>query len=105
MRSLLGNDAFWNAVPSPNVTPVKRPPLKAPPSKRAPTVTPTKQRPGTAATTQGSSSVAVPSPAEVDIAALLEGAEDWDWTDMNSDFTSPKKAPVTKPSQTQVRPQ
>ncbi|OBZ77918.1 DNA replication ATP-dependent helicase/nuclease DNA2 [Grifola frondosa] len=28
---------------------------------------------------------------DVDVDALVEGAEDWDWNDMNSDFMSPRK--------------
>jgi hypothetical protein len=30
---------------------------------------------------------------------LLEGAEDWDWGDMDADFLTPKKAPIKKPIQ------
>ncbi|CAK5284176.1 unnamed protein product [Mycena citricolor] len=39
------------------------------------------------------------SPREVDMEALLDGAEDWDWSDMNTDFNSPvkKKAAVPLP--------
>ena len=30
---------------------------------------------------------------DVDIAELMEGAEDWDWDDMNSDILTPKRSP------------
>ncbi|PIL27261.1 hypothetical protein GSI_10406 [Ganoderma sinense ZZ0214-1] len=33
----------------------------------------------------------------VDIDALLDGAEDWDWDDMNSDFMTPRKSSPVKP--------
>lgn len=31
------------------------------------------------------------SPRKEELSALLDGAEDWDWDDMNSDFLTPKK--------------
>lgn len=31
--------------------------------------------------------------AKDDAAFLLDGAEDWDWDDMNADFLTPKKSP------------
>ena len=33
----------------------------------------------------------------VDVDALVYGAEDWDWDDMNSDFMTPKKSSPVKP--------
>ncbi|KAJ7644148.1 Dna2-domain-containing protein [Roridomyces roridus] len=37
------------------------------------------------------------TPGDVDMTALLEGAEDWDWSDMHADFLSPvKKSPLKK---------
>lgn len=33
----------------------------------------------------------------IDINALLDGAEDWDWDDMNSDFMTPRKSSPVKP--------
>ena len=30
---------------------------------------------------------------DVDIAELMEGAENWDWDDMNSDILTPKRSP------------
>lgn len=32
-----------------------------------------------------------------DIDALMEGVEDWDWDDMNSDFMTPRKSSPVKP--------
>ncbi|KZT71118.1 Dna2-domain-containing protein [Daedalea quercina L-15889] len=39
---------------------------------------------------------------DVDIAGLMEGAEDWDWDDMNSDILSPKRSPKKTPSAARV---
>ena len=36
------------------------------------------------------------STVDVDIAALVDGAENWDWDDMESDFLTPKKNRGTK---------
>ena len=32
-----------------------------------------------------------------DLDALMEGVEDWDWDDMNSDFMTPRKSSPVKP--------
>ncbi|KAF8123075.1 DNA replication factor Dna2-domain-containing protein [Mycena galopus ATCC 62051] len=94
MKNLLAgldeDDSFWNTVPTPNTTPAKPPPAVAEQSHpRAPPITPTKPH----NTTAKQKPI---TPGDVDMAALLEGAEDWDWSDMNSDFISPaKKGPTT----------
>ena len=72
MNGLLSglNDSFFNAVPSPDPSPVK--PYRLTPLKR----------------------LAPPAPSathDVDMAALVDGAENWDWDDMESDFLTPKK--------------
>ncbi|KAJ6613311.1 Dna2-domain-containing protein [Mycena sp. CBHHK59/15] len=100
MKSLLSDlDAsFWNAVPTPDPTPAK-PPRHG--SRLEPSTTPTK-----APITLKKAAVQISGPKvlenkpktlsaeNVDMAALLDGAEDWDWSDMNSDFMSPvKKSP------------
>ena len=33
---------------------------------------------------------------QAEIAALLEGVDDWDWSDMHADFMTPKKPSPTK---------
>jgi DNA replication ATP-dependent helicase Dna2 len=38
-----------------------------------------------------------------DLSALLEGADDWDWSDM-TDFLTPKKAPVPSPQKSKPAP-
>lgn len=38
------------------------------------------------------------NPENDDVGSLLEGAEDWDWDDMNSDFLTPKKSPKRRVS-------
>ena len=75
MASLLADldDQFWNAVPTPDPSPKKPPPTTPPRVKPAPPL--------------------FSAGDNVDLTALLEGAEDWDWEDMNSDFLSPKKSP------------
>ncbi|KZT00075.1 Dna2-domain-containing protein [Laetiporus sulphureus 93-53] len=44
------------------------------------------------------------SAEDVDVAQLLQGAEDWDWDDMNSDFLSPKKDSPKKTAATSGPP-
>lgn len=39
---------------------------------------------------------------DVDFDALMEGAEDWDWDDMNSDFLTPRKSSPVKPKVTRL---
>lgn len=86
MKDLMSSldDTFWNAVPSPNPSPVKpRPETRVQTPKRAAVrgqTTPCKH-------TKPHS----PTPnLDADIAALLEGAEDWD-LDMDSFVLTPKK--------------
>ncbi|KAH9837999.1 Dna2-domain-containing protein [Rhodofomes roseus] len=40
---------------------------------------------------------------DVDIAELMEGAEDWDWDDMNSDVLSPRRARSPKKTPSAIR--
>ena len=78
MESLLSglNDSFFNAVPSPDPSPVK-----PAPSRHRTTPNKPKSRPVPPSIT----------PEDVDMAALVDGAENWDWDDMESDFLTPKK--------------
>ncbi|KAJ7672725.1 DNA replication factor Dna2-domain-containing protein [Mycena rosella] len=92
MKSLLSDldDSFWNAVPTPDPSPAK-PPLVASSHTSTAPITPTKPPTRTTAATKPL------TPGDVDMSALLDGAEDWDWSDMNSDFLSPvKKSPKKK---------
>ncbi|KAH7909650.1 Dna2-domain-containing protein [Hygrophoropsis aurantiaca] len=73
------------------ISPVKRPPFKR-------RLSPTKKSPmpkRSVSLTVDASSLQSKS---LDLAELLEGAEDWDWNDMEMDFLSPKKhrSPVKK---------
>ncbi|KAJ7505308.1 DNA replication factor Dna2-domain-containing protein [Mycena galericulata] len=92
MKTLLSDldDSFWNAAPTPDTSPAKPPPSESSHLK-APPITPLRPP-------RKASPAAKPlTPGDVDMAALLEGAEDWDWSDMNSDFLSPaKKSPPKK---------
>ncbi|KAJ7250856.1 DNA replication factor Dna2-domain-containing protein [Mycena haematopus] len=93
MKNLLAglddDDSFWNAIPSPSKTPVKSPALAEMAHRTTPPVTPTKPQNTTAKQKPN-------TPGDLDMAALVEGAEDWDWSDMNSDFISPvNKGPTT----------
>ncbi|KAJ7459871.1 AAA domain-containing protein [Mycena latifolia] len=91
MKNLLSDmdDSFWNAVPTPDPTPVKPPPAESLHSTIP--ITPTKPPNKMTAATNHPKSL---SPGDVEMAALLDGAENWDWSDMNSDFISPvKKSP------------
>ncbi|KAJ6559180.1 DNA replication factor Dna2-domain-containing protein [Mycena vulgaris] len=93
MKNLLSDmdNSFWNAVPTPDPTPVKPPPAK-PSHSGIPPMTPTK--PPNRTVTATTSRPKPLSPRDMDMTALLDGAEDWDWSDMNSDFMSPvKKSP------------
>lgn len=101
MAGLLGDldDSFWNAVPTPDPSPVKPPPSRHPitpqPQRNLPKFEiPPKYIPSHPS---GPSPSKVFSAGDVDISALLEGAEDWDWDDMNSDLPTPKKASPRKP--------
>ncbi|KAH0579057.1 hypothetical protein H2248_003215 [Termitomyces sp. 'cryptogamus'] len=89
MADLLGNldDSFWNAVPTPESSPVKPVPSKMMTPRRPP---PQGKRPTAPSPSK------VFSAGDVDVAALLEGAEDWDWDDAASDILSPKKSPLKK---------
>ncbi|KAK7048375.1 DNA replication helicase [Favolaschia claudopus] len=97
MKNLLAgldqDDSFWNSAPTPDTSPVKPPPVIQRSGPPAPPITPTKP--------QNTKAIQKPiSPGDVDMAALLEGAEDWDWSDMNSDLMSPtKKSPMKSVTQ------
>jgi DNA replication ATP-dependent helicase Dna2 len=78
------NDSFFNAVPSPDPSPVKAAPRATPIKPQSRPVPP---RPSLLAT-----------PEDVDMAALVDGAENWDWDDMESDFLTPKKNQKSKVS-------
>ncbi|KAJ7175873.1 DNA replication factor Dna2-domain-containing protein [Mycena filopes] len=85
LKNLLAelDDPLWNAMPTPDTTPAKPAPTQQPqPRLNAPPITPTKQ--------QAKQQKAI-TPGD-------EGAEDWDWSDMNSDFLSPVKKSPQKPA-------
>ncbi|KAF7984152.1 hypothetical protein HWV62_16810 [Athelia sp. TMB] len=91
MNDLLSglDDSFFNAIPSPDPSPVKR----RSPQKRLP-MTPKKLR-------RKSPKKSVTANIEdIDMSALMEGAEDWNWDDMEADFLTPekKKAPSAQRS-------
>lgn len=74
------DDSFFTAIPSPDPSPVKR----RSPSKRLP-VTPKKfQR-------KSPKKSVLTSVEDVDMRVLMEGAEDWNWDDMEADFLTPEK--------------
>ena len=91
MNDLLAglDGSIFDSVPSPD-----------PPRKR-PTPTKTHQSPlrrlyKTPTKANHRKHAASPLPALLetateDVSQLLQGAEDWDWDDMNSDFLTPKK--------------
>lgn len=92
MSNLLSglNDSFFDAVPSPDPSPVKpKPPIAK--SHPVPHCTPlkSKAKPTPNAKTEPGSSYVTGD--DVDMAALMDGAEDWNWDDMESDFLTPKK--------------
>lgn len=103
MQDLLAgiDDSFFNSVPSPDQ------PRKRAPSKtrvhlspvRCAFKTPEKQRHGRVATPKNARSPgqAKENVGTEDLAALVEGAEGWDWEDMHADFLTPKKATPRKP--------
>lgn len=100
VSDLTVDDSFWDAVPTPDPSPVKRgfsTPLKA---SLRPHVTQSHVR---ESNLRLPPSVPVPSEVssgpDIDMVALVEGAEDWDWGDMEADFLTPKKEPVRKPAQ------
>lgn len=100
MQDLLAgiDDSFFNAVPSPD-----------PPRKRVSSTkiqlspvrclfkTPKKNRDSRVVSPLAHHSSAQKNNDDAEnIAFLLEGAEDWDWDDMNADFLTPKKATPRK---------
>lgn len=101
MQSLLAgiDDSFFNAVPSPD------PPRKRVPSStkvhlspvRCLYKTPKKNRNGRVTSPLTHRSPLPKDAADTEnLALLLEGAEDWDWADMEADFMTPKKATPRK---------
>ena len=86
MNGLLSclTDSFFSAVPSPD-------PKRAPSRRRVSPVKP-KSRP----VLSGKPPVVITADVDVDMAALVDGAENWDWDDMESDFLTPKKNRTTK---------
>lgn len=98
MNSLLSgvDDSFFDAVPSPDPTPKKGRVLgrtasrlsllqKTPSKSKAPR----KDVVMSSLSTRKSSCANAASSAE-NVEALLEGAENWDWDDMNADFMTPE---------------
>ncbi len=87
----------------PHTSPTRRrvTPLPPPrtPVRANKTRTPAKRTPNThvAKAAHNGNSVVIPAAESIDIGALLDGAEDWDWDDMNSDFMTPQKSSPVKP--------
>ncbi len=93
------DDSFFNAVPSPDATPKK---------KCSETSRTTAGSYGSQLSTglvgqRNPPENLVSQAVDENLDQLLEGAEDWDWNDMNGDFLSPKKASPKK-SNPAVRP-
>jgi len=84
------DDSFWNAVPTPDTSPVKPsvPHQFATPSEHPTQNLTSSPCPRAAATPPPPSKVL--SADDVDMAELLQGAENWDWDD---DLLTPKKSP------------
>ncbi|KAF8066980.1 AAA domain-containing protein [Lyophyllum atratum] len=80
------DDSFWNAVPTPDSSPKKSAPIQVFTPRR-------RDARNIAGEPRAPSPSKVFSAGVVDMAALLEGAENWDWDDMNSDIITPKKSP------------
>lgn len=87
------DDSFFNAVPTPDPTPKKKP-LEA---SRVTAGTSVPQ-PKLAPENRNAPSVPETHANDDDFDQLLAGAEDWDWNDMNDDFLSPKKVSPKKKS-------
>lgn len=92
------NDSFFDAVPSPDPSPVKHRQSRPPHSHSIIHATPinskSTSKPAKKLNNGGASSVV--DVQDVDMAALVEGAEHWDWDDMESDFLTPKKEKIIK---------
>lgn len=73
------NESFFDAVPSPDPSPAK--PTR---TRNVRNYTPVKPK-------RETKSPLITKTEDVDMAALMEGAEDWDWDDMEADFLTPKK--------------
>ncbi|KAF5381699.1 hypothetical protein D9615_005608 [Tricholomella constricta] len=86
------DDSFWKATPTPDPSP------KKPLASQA--VTPRRHK--QAAKPPAPSPSKVFSAGEVDMTALLEGAEDWDWDDMSPNILTPKQSPVKKKSKMNI---
>ena len=106
--------AVYDAPPSPDMprrksrpsSPVKSPSKRSP--RKQPLKTPTKQHRSTVSASPSklkSSGLSIEltnatltektdNGHSEDMDKLCEGAGDWDWNDMNSDFMTPKKSPV-----------
>lgn len=87
------DDTFWNAVPTPDPSPKKPAPSWLTTPKRHPRNQPSDSL---SCTTSAPSPSKIFSAGDVDMTALLEGAEDWDWDDSNSDVLTPKNSPRKK---------
>ena len=65
----------------------------------------TPKKPRQAATLNSTDATATQTPSVIeaaDVAATLEGAENWDWSEFDADIPSPKKTPV-KPTKVRRR--
>ncbi|KIY45477.1 Dna2-domain-containing protein [Fistulina hepatica ATCC 64428] len=101
MNDLLSgiDDSFWSYAPSPDPSP----------KRKKTTATPQQSRTSRKRTLALSKSLPLPekpqyplsrvlSAESIDMAALFEGAEDWDWDDTLSDPATPKKPSPKKPT-------
>ncbi|KAI0635451.1 Dna2-domain-containing protein [Trametes polyzona] len=101
LQSLFGDFNSTTAVPPPT-SPTRR--RVAPPQPRTPLRASRfngSPRGATARATRSSESPkarhTVYAAQDVDFDALMEGVEDWDWDEMNSDFLTPRKSSPVKP--------
>lgn len=86
------DDSFWNAVPTPDPSPKKSVPSHLATPKRLNQTRNQSSKPLKPIPAAPSPSK-VFSAGDVDLTALLEGAEDWNWDDLDSDLLTPKKSP------------
>ncbi|KAI1798471.1 Dna2-domain-containing protein [Ganoderma leucocontextum] len=92
-----------STTPIPHTSPTRRrvtpfPPPRTPVRANR-TRTPSKKTPNThvVKASNNANRAVIHAAESIDIDALLDGAEDWDWDDMNSDFMTPRKSSPVKP--------
>lgn len=93
-------DSFFNAVPTPDPIPKKKHPVASGAAAATSTTRLVEQR--KTPVTQGNQS-SISQANEENLDQLLEGAEGWDWNDMDDDFLSPKKVSPRKASPKKIK--